>query len=98
MIQKYIERFPYDAEIVEAVQFKDETDVILAISDWFAENGITDVRISYEDVMNTRLIFDNGYYGDFSAMTDWYIVKEVSGEFSVYAESAFNSNFEPLNV
>lgn len=62
--------------IIEAIQFFDETDVILAIQKF---TGVDPLRVNYEDAKNPFIRFET-LEGDVKAFVGDYIIKGTDGE------------------
>ena len=78
---------------IEALQFLDDVDRITELSN-FIDNQ--DVRVSYKDPKNPKLLIET-LEGVMEASVSDYIIRGVHGEFYPCKPDIFNETYEEVN-
>lgn len=88
MIKKYIKK----PVIIEAIQFKDNADCILAIHEFMGQET---TRVNYEDRTNPYVKIET-LEGTMRANVGDYIIKGVNGEFYPCKPDIFMKTYEEV--
>lgn len=90
MIKKYIKK----PIIIEAIQFKDNADCILAIYEFMKQEPI---RINYEDKTNPYIKIET-LEGTMKAFVGDYIIKGINGEFYPCKPDIFAKTYKEIEI
>lgn len=94
-----VRRFTNGFMQIEAIQFIDDPETVVNISNWFKENGFNEVEISYEKARAELKVYGHkeSRVHDVARPTD-YIIRTDFGYFFTCTPAIFHRNYEHVGV